>query len=196
MKTRNKALLLTALLAASMAAQADRRDYYDGEFYQDRFDQDVFYDKAKVVSATPYYETVAIEVPQEHCRVEQRSRYRGSEGAYVAPVIGGIVGGVLGNQVGQGNGKTAATIAGAILGAGAGQRFYRNHSTSGYSGGRQRHCETVMRYEERSQVAGYDVKYKYKGGIYTTRTDQHPGKHITVRVDVDPMFDSDRYTYY
>ena len=145
-----------------------------------------FIDKARVIEATPQYETVEVANPVTECWTERVARNDHRRGGYTAPLAGGIVGGVVGNQFGRGRGKTALTIAGALLGASIGN----DHNTSHYRGRRGvehvQRCETVDRYEQQQQLAGYRVKYRYEGQTYYTETAEHPGKHIPVRVSVSP----------
>lgn len=151
-----------------------------------------FYDKAKVVSATPIYETVQVSYPEEQCWKERvRHQGWGHEGSYTPVIAGAIVGGVVGNQFGGGRGRDALTVAGALLGASVGNDL----ATRGRRGGYvrvERRCETVERYEEEEVLAGYRVKYRYHGKVFTTRTDTHPGKRIKVRVGVEP---APKYAY-
>ena len=82
-----------------------------------------FYDKAKVVSVDPIYETVQVTFPEKQCWKERvRHQGRGHEGSYTPVIAGAIVGGVVGNQFGGGRGRDALTVAGALLGASVGPR--------------------------------------------------------------------------
>lgn len=44
-----------------------------------------------------------------------------------------------------------------------------------------RHCVTAWQPAWRQALTGYRVKYRYRGRIGTTRTDQHPGERIRVQ---------------
>jgi len=62
---------------------------------------------------------------------------------------------------------------------------------AGYTSGRARgyeveRCETRYVTQEDKEIDGYYVTYRYAGREYTTRTQEHPGKRIRVRVDVTP----------
>ena len=146
-----------------------------------------FVDKARVIEATPQYETVEVANPVTECWTERVTRNNHRRGSYTAPLAGGIVGGVVGNQFGRGRGKTALTVAGALLGASIGH----DHNTSHYRGrpavDHVKRCETVDRYEQEQQLVGYRVKYRYEGQTYYTQTTEHPGKFIPVRVRVSPV---------
>jgi len=168
---KSPAVLLLACLALSTQASA-------------RWD-DSYVDSARVVSAVPIYETVEVNRPEERCydaRVVQRPEYRPGAGT----LVGGIIGGVLGNQVGDGRGRTAATVAGTLLGASVGRNLgYGRDDRRRVS--YERRCELVDSYRSEERLLGYRVKYRYKGKIFETRTSEHPGERIPVRVDVDPL---------
>jgi uncharacterized protein YcfJ len=144
-----------------------------------------FHDKARVISSQPLYEIVRVNQPEERCwneRVRHRGGYRSD--SYTPSIAGAIVGGVVGNQFGKGGGKDAMTVAGALLGASVGNDLGKR-PTHGYVTS-ERRCEVVDHYREHEELVGYDVKYKYKGQVFHTRTDRDPGKFIEVRVSVVP----------
>jgi uncharacterized protein YcfJ len=146
---------------------------------------DTYYDTARVLWAEPIYETVEIARPVEECWTERVPVTYGQPHSYTGTIAGGIVGGVIGNQFGRGNGKTAATVAGTLLGASIGHdlghRRPRVHRVV-----EEEHCEVVDRIEYEERRVGYRVKYRYKGQTFFTRTDEHPGERIRIRVEVDP----------
>jgi uncharacterized protein YcfJ len=145
-------------------------------------------DTARVLRADPLYETVQVPVPVRECWTETVTRGGRAQASYTAPIAGGIVGGLLGNRLGRGHrsGRTALTVAGTLLGASIGNdirtRSYRRPVVE-----RVRRCETVDHYEEQQQLVGYRVEYRYEGQTFTTRTMEHPGEFIRVRVNVDPV---------
>jgi uncharacterized protein YcfJ len=145
-----------------------------------------FVDTARVISAEPVYETVRVARPVEECWTERVVYQDGHRHSYTGTIAGGIIGGVVGNQFGRGRGKTAMTVAGTLLGASIG-RDVSSRSPPSYTAGRVNRCEVVERYEEQEQLAGYRVKYRYKGEIFVTHTDEHPGKYIRVSVNVSPV---------
>jgi uncharacterized protein YcfJ len=49
------------------------------------------------------------------------------------------------------------------------------------------HCDEYNRYETQQHVEDYNVTYRYRGQVYTTRTDYDPGKFINVRATVRPV---------
>ncbi len=144
-----------------------------------------FHDKARVLSSQPLYETVRVNQPEERCWYEQvRHRGESRSESYTPTIAGAIVGGVVGNQFGKGSGKDAMTVAGALLGGSVGNDLGKR-PTRGYVTREQR-CERVDHYREHEELVGYDVKYKYQGKVFHTRTDRDPGKFIDVRVSVTP----------
>ncbi len=97
----------------------------------------------------------------------------------------------MGNRFGKGSGKDAMTVAGALLGASIGndlgKRPGRSYTTQ------KRRCETVNHYQERKELVGYRVKYRYNGKTYKTRMASDPGRNMRVRVSVEPSVGSDSY---
>lgn len=142
-------------------------------------------DYAKVISAEPIYETVQVSHPQEQCW-DERVVHGGRPGhSPVRTIAGGIIGGVVGNQFGRGRGKTAMTVAGTLLGAAIGHEAsyrprVRSHVTY------EERCEWVDQVTTEERLVGYRVKYRYKGENFVTRTDEHPGRRIPIRVSVEP----------
>jgi len=145
-----------------------------------------FYDKAKVISTAAIYETVEVAQPEQRCWNEQvRHERAGRRGSYTPTIAGAIVGGVVGNQFGNGRGKDVMTVAGALLGASVGHDISRTRGRRSYLV-TERRCETVTRYVEEERQVGYRVKYRYRGRVFTTRTEDRPGKHLRIRVNVEP----------
>ncbi len=173
--TRMTATLLSLAIAlASGGAAAQRPDSY--------------WDNARVVKAEPIYETVRVNHPERHCW-QERTRYDsyGPRRHSGAPVIGGaILGGVVGNQFGGGHGKGALTVAGALLGAAIGDDVAHRAPPPPPAYGWEERCEVIDRFEERQELVGYHVKYRYKGEIYWTRTEEYPGEWLRIRVTLQP----------
>jgi len=182
-----------ALIAMLVATQvsADSRNSYT--------------DTAKVLDVEPIYETVSISIPEEQCwsKPHRRSRHQSryydykQDKSYTGAIAGGIIGGVVGNQFGHGSGKKAMTVAGSLLGLSIGHDLSQNtnYRSDDYDQSNHRHkgrkqrCETTNRYESRQEIVGYRVKYRYKGNKFWTRTQNHPGDRIRVRVKVRPLHD-------
>ncbi len=166
----------TVLLVSSMAVTAGPR----GHRYQDT---------AKVVDVEPIYETIEVRQPEEQCWDEDVSYYEPGRKTYTGTVLGGVIGGTLVNQLhrGRGKGRDAATLAGALLGGAIGHDVSQNARHGYQRTTTERRCEVrhFTSYEE--QLVGYRVKYRYKGQVFTTRTEDHPGSRIPVRVSVAPI---------
>ncbi|MFC1601953.1 glycine zipper 2TM domain-containing protein [Pseudomonadota bacterium] len=185
--------LSTLLAATQLFAGAGKNSYID---------------TAKVLDVEPIYETVTHAIPEESCwkkphrdKHQRSNRYQSRENkSYTGAIAGGILGGVVGNQFGHGSGKKVMTVAGSLLGMSIGhdlsqETSYRsddygyNNQTKHRKRGRKHRCETTTRYESREEIAGYRVKYRYKGNTFWTQTQSHPGKRMKIRVKVRPLHD-------
>lgn len=142
------------------------------------------YDRAKVVRATPVYQTVRYPVDEQVCWDEQVwQQHRPS----AAPtVVGAIIGGVVGNQFGHGDGRVVATVAGATLGGVVGHQVGKDSYRQGAYPVTRTRCEVQRNWRMEQQIAGWDVAYRYRGTVYQTRMPERPGKHILVAVNVAP----------
>jgi uncharacterized protein YcfJ len=145
-----------------------------------------YVDTAEVLQAEPLYKPVQVARPVSECWTERVSHANHGRGAYTGPVVGGIIGGVVGSRLASGRATTPMTVAGALVGASIGHRLgaapYRSPAIANV-----RRCATVNRFEQRQQLVGYRVDYRYEGQTFTTRTRGHPGRFIRVRVNVDPV---------
>lgn len=125
-------------------------------------------------------------------------------------VLGAIIGGVIGHQFGNSTGgRDRGTIAGAVIGGmighGVESEGSRDESTrptdSAYrrAGGRGGYdvervpvareverCNVVN--DNREEIRGYDVRYRYASRDYTTRLPYDPGPTLPVNVDVRPGY--------
>jgi uncharacterized protein YcfJ len=156
-----------------------------------------YYDTARVISVKPIYERVQVHHPRQHCWNEPVYHRNGRDSA-VPMITGAIIGGAIGNQFGKGNGRKALTVAGMLLGGAIGNDMARQHSY-GYGHGyrtMERRCRVVDDYRSRRDVVGYRVKYRYNGKIHSTRTQEHPGRYINVRVRVRPGDYNDHDMYF
>ena len=77
------------------------------------------------------------------------------------------------------------TVAGALLGGAVGHELGHDSYSPGYSTLEHR-CHTINDYSEREEIVGYRVKYRYNGETFWTRTSEHPGRRIDVKVHVRP----------
>ena len=152
---------------------------------------DKYVDYARVVHVKPIYKTVRVAVPVEQCRHESIQRPVKRRVKYAAPedvLLGGIVGGIIGHELGDRHNKEFTTIAGAIIGStiasSANAKYYR---TADYRTQHRERCRIETQYRSEQQLVGYRVRYRYKGEMYTTRMNEHPGKRIPVKVKVIPV---------
>ncbi len=144
-----------------------------------------YYDTARVLKVKPIYERVQVNYPRQQCWNEPV--YRSSNRNSAVPMItGAILGGAIGNQFGKGSGRKALTVAGMLLGGAIGDDMGRANSYDRSYRTSERRCRVVDNYTTRQEVVGYRVKYRYKGKNHWTRTQQHPGRYISVKVKVRP----------
>ncbi len=148
--------------------------------------QDGYRDTAKVIDVEPVYRTVQVTEPERSCWEEEVDHYVPGERRYTGTVLGGIIGGVVANSVsrGRGRGKDAATLAGTLLGGAIGHDLTRTGHSGRVVTSRERHCEVIQHTYEEERLEGYDVTYRYKGRIFHTFTEEHPGERIPVSVSV------------
>jgi len=188
---KHKKILTFALSAAliSGCATAGRYDYDDyDQNYRDG-DSISFIDKAKVISASPIYETVRVNDPETRCWNEQvyHRGYKSQTESYTPTIAGAIVGGAVGNQFGKGDGKDVMTVAGMLLGGSIGNDLGKKPARGERYATTERRCETVDNYRETRELVGYNVNYKYRGESYWTETVSDPGKYLKLRVNITPM---------
>jgi len=160
----------------------------------------VHYGWADVLRVDPVYEDgpaasgdAAAAQPQQECYEEQvlEAPAQGSapdDGKRVGgTVIGALVGSLIGSRFGKGDGRKAATAAGAVAGGVIGNNVAANSaSPPGPPRYRtQRRCRQVEGNGSRHVVA-YDVEYRYRGEVYTSRMNADPGDRMRVRVTVMP----------
>jgi len=204
LKVLAKAVIIAGLVG-SVSLPVAAKKYRDYREYNQSA-----YDYAKVVDVSPIVESYKVNKPVEHCwdeRVPTHKRYKSDyrRGAHKSPtneILGAIIGGAIGNQFGNGRGKKVATAAGAVLGASVAhdiehqQRKKRHYAGRGYDRSYERgynnyevvqRCEVRDNYAYEDQVVGYNVAYKYRGNVFHTEMDQHPGKKIKVKVTVNPV---------
>lgn len=182
MKTMTKSILTAAIVTAvSMPVMAGKYRHNTGH------DQHAI-DYAKVVNVSPVIETYEVNNPVEQCwneRVRNRSH---SKKSYTPEVFGAVIGAAVGNRFGKGSGRDAATVAGALLGTTIARDVKHNHANKHRHNGHRtvQRCEIRDAYTTEERVVGYDVAYKYRGNVFHTQMDQHPGNKIKVRVSVKP----------
>lgn len=181
-----KKTAIAIAIASGMSVSAIAGNDYSSDSFS-------HYDYARVVDVNKIIEKVKYNEPVEKCwneKVRYRNRHASHSSSKTPDVLGAIVGAAVGNRFGKGSGRDAATVAGALLGGSIGRDIRKNshrHHHDSYSVKTVRQCAThnEVRYEE--QVAGYEVKYRYKGKVFTTQMDTHPGREIKVQVTVVPV---------
>jgi uncharacterized protein YcfJ len=162
--------LISALLVASGAAQANRGD------------GDGFSTRARVLASTPVFET--INEPTRVCWTEtsgyETRTYNDGHNTGGA-VIGAIAGGLIGSTVGKGNGQVAAAAVGAATGAVVGDRWNAGGTRTESAPIQVQRCRTQDNF--RQVISGYDVRYRFQDREYSTRLPYDPGKWLTLNVN-------------
>lgn len=163
--------------------------------------ENAHYGWADVLRVDPVYNTSAPAAPEEECWEEQVpvEPAVGSEGnrkPNVGGVFGAIVGGLLGNRFGKGSGRVVATAAGAVAGAVVGSNLADTDDDNVEDNGEpqyttQRRCrplgDTPAPAPAQPKVIGYEVEYRYRGDVYTSRLRNDPGDRLRVRVNITPV---------
>ena len=175
------AALVAAFVGISSKASADDYRYrHAGDGY----------DFARVTEVVPVYTDIQVREPRTQCW-DQQVAYR-QPGSPAGAVIGGLIGAAIGNKAG-GHGRHyrrhhrgSSTVAGAAVGALLGNEISRANAPTQYV--TEQRCQVVDELVTRRELVGYDVRYRYNGRDYLTRTDEHPGDRIRVRVDVSPAW--------
>lgn len=151
----------------------------------------------EVLEVQPIYRTTHLPQSREVCYDEPVQYYsEGRPRSAGGTVLGAVIGGVIGNQIGRNSGsrhgyyrhgphRDATTAAGAAVGAAIGYQASRGpgYVTRGY----EQRCRYERDWQPAEEVIGYDVTYRYRGEIFRTRTDYHPGDSIRVQVAVTPV---------
>ena len=181
MKTK---LLLTSALLMSLASAPLYARHGEADYYTEN---DVFYDKARVIDVKPMMEVVQVPVQNRECWTDEVTYPGRRSNPNAGMVAGGIIGGVLGNQLGKGHrDRGVATVAGTILGGAIGRDVARKQHSEPYV--TQEHtCRTTNKYYEEERLAGYRVTYRYRGRTFTREMAEDPGKFVRIRVALDPM---------
>jgi uncharacterized protein YcfJ len=137
-------------------------------------EQEIFYDKARVINVKPIVEIVEVPVEDRECWTEEvtGTRHRNNSGA--------------GHQVGRGDGKKVATVAGTIIGAAVGNEMGKKQRHQPYAH-TEHHCRVSEEYYEEERIRGYQVTYRYGGETFMTEMDRDPGKFLRLRVKLTPI---------
>jgi uncharacterized protein YcfJ len=157
-------------------------------------DGSVRYAYGEVLEVQPVYRGIRTPASQQVCYDEPVEYYQAARPpSPVGTLFGAILGGVIGNQLGRGGRgyygdyrRDSATIAGAAIGGAIG--YQASSGPTRVARGYEQRCRVETTWRQAEEVAGYDVTYRYRGEIYQTRTDRHPGDSIRVRVAVEPAY--------
>lgn len=191
----------------------DNYKYNSNNNYESYTDDHSNIDFAKVISVNDVIDRVEYSEPVEKChnkrvRVKRDRRYSSrshypnrSIDSRTPDILGAVIGAAVGNQVGKrgsSSGRRAATVAGALLGGSLGRDNRKRNDQARYHGDYNdyhhaeyktvRQCETFHETRYKNKVVGYDVKYRYRGKVYSTRMNENPGKRIKVKVEVTPIY--------
>ena len=145
------------------------------------------YGWADVLRVDPIYDDAGpapTAPPHEECYEEQVNAAPEPDTRTGSTVLGAIVGGVIGHSFGKGNGRTATTAAGAAAGAVVGNNIARDGERGAPA--TERHCRIVESASSPRHILAYDVEYRYRGELYTSRMNYDPGDRLRVRISVTP----------
>lgn len=148
------------------------------------------YGWADVLRVDPVYDTNVQAAPYQECYEEQVIEPASAEtdnGKRTgATVLGAIIGGIIGHRFGKGDGRKAATAAGAVAGGVVGNNLGSGQPGNAPKYTTRRHCPGDDVANSPRRVAAYDVEYRYRGEVYTSRMSSDPGDRMRVRVSVTP----------
>ena len=196
----NNALVISGLVAVTLSigsVSAESR-YYETttRYHSDWQDEasEVFYVEGRVIEATPVYETQwyyrsrpagGHDGYRERCRIREiEVRNTSRSGGPAGAIIGGALGAHVGSQAGGSpESAIAGAIAGGVIGGIVGSEIDRENSSVQYR--TERECDTRYRQQSR-ELIGYDVRYRYNGREFTIFTNEHPGRYLQLRVEVQP----------
>ncbi|VAW91230.1 hypothetical protein MNBD_GAMMA23-1429 [hydrothermal vent metagenome] len=149
---------------------------------------DNFIVKAKVVNVTPIFRYVRINTPSERCYREPVSHTNYNDGNRNGKMLlGGLIGGIIGNNIGHGKSRKARAVVGALVGSQIGSNLADKQAYRVRHAGYQQRCNTQNISKTRKQIDGYNVSYKFRGRIFTTKMPYDPGHKIALRVNLSPV---------
>lgn len=185
MKTNSAIAILGLSLMLALPAQARDKHHYG--------DHHGFRDYAKVIDVQPVFRTVSVEQPARECWKEDvrhpvKRHVRGQDEA-AGTLAGGLIGGAIGHHLGGDD--PGAVIAGTLIGAAIGHDAARQQPRPAreYYISQETRCNHYTEYREVKQQDGYTVSYRYRGEVFTTHMNHHPGKRIRIRVRIEPIDD-------
>ncbi|WP_040810425.1 glycine zipper 2TM domain-containing protein, partial [Chromatocurvus halotolerans] len=102
--------------------------------------------------------------------------------------LGGVVGAAAGSVLGDNSSRRdLITGAGALLGASIGNDIGQRRRRDDSYYVTEEVCSTSYEIEEREQLSGYRVRYRFEDRIHETRTSVDPGPTIAVRMRLEPL---------
>lgn len=149
--------------------------------------ESIHYGWADVLRVDPVYDDAGpppSSPPHEECYEQQSEVPAPPDNRAGTTVLGAIVGGVIGHSFGKGNGRAATTVAGAAAGAVIGNNAAAQGEQRAYAS--ERHCRIVDSPGGQRQIVAYDIEYRYRGELYTSRMNYDPGDRLRVRISVTP----------
>lgn len=173
-------ILITGMLFLGQALAQDHAVVADATHYG----------WADVLRVDPVYDTHVQAPSYEECYEEQVIEPASAEAdngkRAGATVLGAIIGGIIGNRFGKGDGRKAATAAGAVAGGVVGNNLGSGQPGNAPKYTTRRRCPGDDAANSPRRVVAYDVEYRYRGEIYTSRMSGDPGDRMRVRVSVTP----------
>ena len=182
-----KLTMITATIASLSLATAAIADA-NKDYHHDN-DYGVNYDYGHVIHVEPITQQYQTSVPHQECWDEQVAYRDNSRSSATPTILGSIIGGAIGNELGHNSdARKGGLVIGALLGGSIGRDIgNKSNASSGTRYRTEQVCNTYYdtAYEER--ITGYAVTYKYLGHTYQTRTHNHPGKTIKLRIEHTPV---------
>ena len=146
----------------------------------------VTYEYGTVIESVPIVEYVQVSVPREQCW--EQDIVLDQTGPNNGTVIGAILGGAIGHAVGhKKSNKHVGTVVGAVLGGTVGHAIGAENRHRSIYRGSEEVCRVYEEYQEEERIVGYQVRYRYNSGTYTTRTETDPGDTIKLRLAISPV---------
>ena len=172
------ALLLLGLLHPLASASPDKhRKYSDHDRHHTRY--------AKVIFVRPVYRTVQVQQPILDCQHQNIRHSRVTIVHQHSPgriIMGGVLGGIVGHELGNAHNRDVTTLAGIVIGSAIAHNTSPiSYDTEHYRNDPQSYCRERVSIVEQQKLIGYKVKYKYRGDVFTTHTQYHPGKRIEIQ---------------
>lgn len=148
-------------------------------------DHDWQYVKVKVLDIEPITRIIQSTEPRRVC-TEQPVAVREERHSPGGAIIGTVIGAAIGHRIGhRERHPVLGTAVGAAVGASIGRAATSSRPEVRYETVERCHVEHERFEEER--IVGYRVQYRYHGDVYETRTREHPGREMRMRVRIEPV---------